>query len=81
MFFIKLYSQISYLIHINLIHVITPLFLALVIYSIFSTGRIFLFMIEVLFFHSQTADNGGLKSDKISMTREEKDDFHKKHLG
>lgn len=80
LFFIKLYDQISCFTYVNLIHIVTPLFLALFSYSIFSTGRIFLFMIEVLFFHSQITDDYELKSDNRSMTQEEKDDFHKKHL-
>lgn len=79
LFFIEIYTQISYIIHVNIIHVIVPLFLSMVTYSIFSTGRLFLFFIEVLFFDSQPIDNGKVKEDDKRMTIEEKKALHDKH--
>lgn len=79
LFFLELYNQISYMIHINIIHMLVPLFFSLVTYSIFSTGRLFLFIIGVLFFDFQSISDNEVKEDDITMTIEEKNAFRKKH--
>ena len=67
------------MIHINIIHMLVPLFFSLVTYSIFSTGRLFLFIIGVLFFDFQSISDNEVKEDDITMTIEEKNAFRKKH--
>ena len=67
------------MIHINIIHMLVPLFFSLVTYSIFSTGRLFLFIIGVLFFDFQSISDNEVKEDDITMTIEEKNTFRKKH--
>ena len=68
--------------NVSIIYKIVSLSIALAVYSIFSTGRLFLFIISVLFYVPQDSmeDKGEADIDSSDMTAEEKAAFRKDHI-
>lgn len=82
LFFTEVYTQIGDILNVSIIYKIVSLSIALAVYSIFSTGRLFLFIISVLFYVPQDSmeDKGEADIDSSDMTAEEKAAFRKDHI-